>query len=173
MNYYQIGEQTMSIFKNMFSSAEKVTVSAIGGLLSLYSPVYVPILALAGIIIVDSLYECKANKKQSKYHNVIEQSRRLYSKVFYKLRDSIVAICGAFTIETFIITSASIPAVEFVAGAIALVEFFQLLENLGKIHPNWKIWGILQKIIEKKGEQILDVSLDKEFSDDTNNTKHN
>lgn len=53
----------MSIFKNMFSSAEKVTVSAIGGLLSLYSPVYVPILALAGIIIVDSLYECKANKK--------------------------------------------------------------------------------------------------------------
>jgi hypothetical protein len=63
MNCYQIGEQTMSIFKNMFSSAEKVTVSAIGGLLSLYSPVYVPILALAGIIIVDSLYECKANKK--------------------------------------------------------------------------------------------------------------
>lgn len=173
MNYYQIGEQTMSIFKNMFSSAEKVTVSAIGGLLSLYSPVYVPILALAGIIIVDSLYECKANKKQSEYRNVIGQSKRLYSKIFYKLRDSIVAICGAFTIETFIITSVSIPAVEFVAGAIALVEFFQLLENLGKIHPNWKIWGILQKIIEKKGEQILDVSLDKEFSDDTNNTKHN
>lgn len=173
MNYYQIGEQTMSIFKNMFSSTEKVTVSAIGGLLSLYSPVYVPILALAGIIIVDSLYECKANKKQSKYCNVIRQSRRLYSKIFYKLRDSIVAICGAFTIETFIITSVSIPAVEFVAGAIALVEFFQLLENLGKIHPNWKIWGILQKIIKKKGEQILDVSLDKEFSDDTNNTKHN
>lgn len=119
------------------------------------------------------MYECKANKKAKKYHNVVEQSRRLYSKIFYKLRDSIVAICGAFTIETFIITSVSIPAVEFVAGAIALVEFFQLLENLGKIHPNWKIWGILQKIIEKKGEQILDVSLDKEFSDDTNNTKHN
>lgn len=119
------------------------------------------------------MYECKANKKAEKYHNVVKQSRRLYSKIFYKLRDSIVAICGAFTIETFIITSISIPAVEFVAGAIALVEFFQLLENLGKIHPNWKIWGILQKIIKKKGEQILDVSLDKEFSDDTNNTKHN
>ena len=124
MNYYQIGEQTMSIFKNMFSSAEKVTVSAIGGLLSLYSPVYVPILALSGIIIVNSMYECKANKKAKKYHNVVEQSGRLYSKIFYKLRDSIVAICGAFTIETFIITSISIPAVEFVAGAIALVEFF-------------------------------------------------
>lgn len=172
MNYYQIGEQTMSIFKNMFSSVEKVTISTIGGLLSLYSPVYVPILALSGIIIVDSMYECKANKKVKKYHNVVEQSRRLYSKIFYKLRDSIVAICGAFTIETFIITSISIPAVEFVAGAIALVEFFQLLENLGRIHPNWKIWGLLQRVIKKKGEQFLDVSLDKEFSDDTN-TKHN
>lgn len=172
MNYYQIGEQTMSIFKNMFSSVEKVTISTIGGLLSLYSPVYVPILALSGIIIVDSMYEYKANKKAKKYHNVVEQSRRLYSKIFYKLRDSIVAICGAFTIETFIITSISIPAVEFVAGAIALVEFFQLLENLGRIHPNWKIWGLLQKVIKKKGEQFLDVSLDKEFSDDTN-TKHN
>lgn len=172
MNYYQIGEQTMSIFKNMFSSVEKVTVSTIGGLLSLYSPVYVPILALSGITIVDSIYECKANKKAKKYRNVVEQSRRLYSKIFYKLRDSIVAICGAFTIETFIITSISIPAVEFVAGAIALVEFFQLLENLGRIHPNWKIWGLLQRVIKKKGEQFLDVSLDKEFSDDTN-TKHN
>lgn len=172
MNYYQIGEQTMSIFKNMFSSVEKVTISTIGGLLSLYSPVYVPILALSGIIIVDSMYECKANKKAKKYRNVVEQSRRLYSKIFYKLRDSIVAICGAFTIETFIITSISIPAVEFVAGAIALVEFFQLLENLGRIHPNWKIWGLLQRVIKKKGEQFLDVSLDKEFSDDTN-TKHN
>lgn len=172
MNYYQIGEQTMSIFKNMFSSVEKVTISTIGGLLSLYSPVYVPILALSGIIIVDSMYECKANKKAKKYYNVVEQSRRLYSKIFYKLRDSIVAICGAFTIETFIITSISIPAVEFVAGAIALVEFFQLLENLGRIHPNWKIWGLLQRVIKKKGEQFLDVSLDKEFSDDTN-TKHN
>lgn len=172
MNYYQIGEQTMSIFKNMFSSVEKVTISTIGGLLSLYSPVYVPILALSGIIIVDSMYEYKANKKAKKYHNVVEQSRRLCSKIFYKLRDSIVAICGAFTIETFIITSISIPAVEFVAGAIALVEFFQLLENLGRIHPNWKIWGLLQRVIKKKGEQFLDVSLDKEFSDDTN-TKHN
>lgn len=162
----------MSIFKNMFSSVEKVTISTIGGLLSLYSPVYVPILALSGIIIVDSMYECKANKKAKKYYNVVEQSRRLYSKIFYKLRDSIVAICGAFTIETFIITSISIPAVEFVAGAIALVEFFQLLENLGRIHPNWKIWGLLQRVIKKKGEQFLDVSLDKEFSDDTN-TKHN
>lgn len=172
MNYYQLGEHTMPIFKNMFSSVEKVTISTIGGLLSLYSPVYVPILALSGIIIVDSMYECKANKKTKKYHNVVEQSRRLYSKIFYKLRDSIVAICGAFTIETFIITSISIPAVEFVAGAIALVEFFQLLENLGRIHPNWKIWGLLQRVIKKKGEQFLDVSLDKEFSDDTN-TKHN
>lgn len=66
----------------------------------------------------------KLIRKAKKYHNVVEQSRDYIQRYFYKLRDSIVAICGAFTIETFIITSISIPAVEFVAGAIALVEFF-------------------------------------------------
>ena len=53
----------MPIFKNMFSSTEKLASAALGGLISLYSPVYVPITALAGIIIVNTLYECKVNKK--------------------------------------------------------------------------------------------------------------
>lgn len=172
MNYYQLGEHTMPIFKNMFSSAEKFISATIGGLISLYSPVYAPIIALAGIIIVNTLYECRVNKKY-KDCEVIARSRRLASKIFYKLRDAIVAICGAFTIEKFIVTSIDLHAIEFTAGAIALVEFFSLLENLGKLHPRWKIWSLLQKLIKKKGEQILDVKLDEELSDDTNNTKNN
>ena len=139
MNYYQLGEHTMPIFKNMFSSTEKLASAALGGLISLYSPVYVPITALAGIIIVNA----------------------------------IVAICGAFTIEKFIVTSIDLHAIEFIAGAIALVEFFSLLENLGKLHPRWKVWNILKKIAKKKGEQILDVELDGELSDDTNSNKDN
>lgn len=168
MNYYQLGEQTMPIFKNMFSSVEKFTAGALGGLVSLYSPVYVPILALAAIIIIDTIYDCKANKKNKyKEGDVIANSRRLFSKIFYKLRDSVVAICCAFTIEKFIVTSINLHAVEFIAGAIAIVEFFTLLENLGKLHPKWKIWDMLKKLVKKKGEQILDVKLD-EFTDDTN-----
>ena len=93
--------------------------------------------------------------------------------MFYKLRDAIVAICGAFTIEKFIVTSIDLHAIEFIAGAIALVEFFSLLENLGKLHPRWKVWNILKKIAKKKGEQILDVELDGELSDDTNSNKDN
>lgn len=171
MNYYQLGEQSMSIFKNMFSSVEKLTISAIGGLLSLYSPIYVPILALTAIIIVDTLYDCKAHRR-CRQGDLIGKSKRLFSKIFYKVRDAIVAICGAFTIEKFIITSVNLHAVEFVAGAIALVEFFTLLENLSKLHPGWKVWGVLKKLAKKKGEQILDVDLDKELSDDTNSKRN-
>lgn len=172
MNYYQLGEHTMPIFKNMFSSTEKLASAALGGLISLYSPVYVPITALAGIIIVNTLYACKVNKKY-KDDEILTRSRRLTSKTFYKLRDAIVAICGAFTIEKFIVTSIDLHAIEFIAGAIALVEFFSLLENLGKLHPRWKVWNILKKIAKKKGEQILDVELDGELSDDTNSNKDN
>lgn len=173
MNYYQLGEQTMPIFKNMFSSVEKFAAGAIGGLISLYSPVYVPILALAAIIIIDTIYDCKANKKNNyKEGDIIANSKRLFSKIFYKLRDSVVAICGAFTIEKFIVTSIDLHAVEFIAGAIAIVEFFTLLQNLGKLHPKWKIWDILKKLVKKKGEQILDVKLD-EFTDDTNSKVNN
>lgn len=170
MNYYQLGEQTMPIFKNMFSSVEKFTISAIGGLISLYSPVYVPILALAAIIILDTIYECKVNKKKETT-DIVSKSKRLFSKIFYKIRDAIVAICGAFTIEKFIVTSINLYAVEFVAGAIALVEFFTLLEHLGKLHPRWKVWTLLKKLVKKKGEQILDVKLDDELSDDTSHKR--
>jgi hypothetical protein len=136
----------------MFSSVEKFAAGALGGLISLYSPVYVPILALAAIIIIDTIYDCKANKKSKYKDDVIANSKRLFSKIFYKLRDSVVAICCAFTIEKFIVTSINLHAVEFIAGAIAIVEFFTLLENLGKLHPKWKIWDILKKLVKKKGE---------------------
>ena len=168
MNYYQLGEQTMPIFKNMFSSAEKLASAAIGGLISLYSPIYVPMQALAAIIIINTIYECKVNQK-FKSTEILSRYKRLSQKVFYKLRDAIVAICGAFTIEKFIITSVELHSVEFIAGAIAFVEFFSLLEHLGKLHPQWKIWNVLRKTIKKKGEQILDVELEEELSDDTNN----
>ena len=70
-----------------------------------------------------------------------------------------------------IVTSINLHAVEFVAGAIALVEFFTLLEHLGKLHPRWKVWTLLKKLVKKKGEQILDVKLDDELSDDTSHKR--
>lgn len=167
MNYYQLGEQVMPIMKNMFSSVEKFTASILTGLASLYAPVYVPICALAAIIIVSSIYECKANKKCGFNPCGLKQAK----KMSYKLRDSIVAICGAFTIEKFIVTSIELHAVEFIAGAFALVEFWELLKNLSTLHPEWKIWSLLSKTVKKKGEQYLDVKLDDILSDDVNNIK--
>ena len=43
----------MSIFKEMFSSAEKFAASTVAGIAAMFAPVGVPVLALSGIIIVD------------------------------------------------------------------------------------------------------------------------
>lgn len=158
----------MSIFENIFSSVEKFAVTTLAGLLSLYAPTYVPIFALTGISILNAFYAVQVNKLNKKHRTGLTELKKL----FYRLRDSIVAICGAYTIDKFIITSIDLHAVEFMAGAIALIEFWTLLENLSQIHPHWGIWRLLRKIIKKKGEQILDVELEDILSDDTN-TKQN
>ena len=66
----------MPIFKNMFSSAEKLASAAIGGLISLYSPIYVPMQALAAIIIINTIYECKVNQK-FKSTEILSRYKRL------------------------------------------------------------------------------------------------
>lgn len=172
MNYYYLGERAMSIFKEMFSSAEKFTASTIAGIAAMFAPVGVPILALSGIIIADQFYEFRVKHKRED-ENLLDLLKNVSAGAFYKLRDSVVAICGAFTIEKFIITSINLHAVEFIAGAIALVEFWSLLDSLSIIHPDWKIWSILKRKVKKQGEELLDLTLDKELPDDNSNKEHN
>lgn len=62
MNYQQLGEHTMSIFKNMFSSADKCVASVITGLLSIFAPVWVPITAVGALILLDAIYGYKVSK---------------------------------------------------------------------------------------------------------------
>ena len=157
----------MSVFENIFSSIQKFAASTLAGLASMYAPTYAPIVALTCITIINAFYTVRVNVKNQKRKTGLQELK----KMFYKIRDSIVAICGAFTIEKFIITSIELHAVEFVAGAIALIEFWTLLENLGQMHPKWKVWGLFRKMIKKKGEQILDVELDDIIPDDANDKK--
>lgn len=157
----------MTIFEDIFSSIQKFAASTLAGLLSLYAPTYIPIIALTAITVVNALYKVQVNVRQ----NIRKTGLKELKKMFYRIRDSIVAICGAFTIDKFIITSVDLHAVEFIAGAIALIEFWSLLESLSVIHPNWKIWKLLEKTVKKKGEQILDVELDDILTDDTNTNK--
>ena len=157
----------MTIFEDIFSSIQKFAASTLAGLLSLYAPTYIPIIALTAITVVNALYKVQVNVRQ----NIRKTGLKELKKMFYRIRDSIVAICGAFTIDKFIITSVDLHAVEFIAGAIALIEFWSLLESLSVIHPNWKIWKLLEKTVKKKGEQILDVKLDDILTDDTDTNK--
>ena len=158
----------MSIFKEMFSSAEKFAASTVAGIAAMFAPVGVPVLALSGIIIVDQVYEFRV-KHKSNEEDLLTSLKNISKGTFYKLRDSVVAICGAFTIEKFIITSINLHAVEFIAGAIALVEFWSLLDNLSIIHPDWKIWGLLKRKVKKESEEFLELSLDNELPDDKDN----
>lgn len=165
MNYFS-GDPIMSIFKNMFSTAEKFTASMFAGLVSFYAPVYVPILAIAVLMMIDAVYGYKVSKK---YGQIKIESHKAW-KTIYKIRDAIIAICGAFTIDKLIITSVNLHAIEFIAGAISLIEFWSLLESLCELHPKWKVWGILKRVIKAKGEKYLDIKLE-ELSDDTNVNK--
>lgn len=157
----------MSVFENIFSSIEKFAASTIAGLLSLYAPTYAPIIALASITVINTFYAVRVNTKNNRRKTGLKE----LIKMFYRIRDSIVAICGAFTIDKFIITSVDLHAVEFIAGAISLIEFWTLLENLSQMHPNWKIWTLLSRLVRKKGEQLLDVKLEDILPDDTNTNK--
>lgn len=163
MNFYE--EPLMSIIKNIFSSAEKIITGTITGLISLFTPVYIPILCVATLTILDAIYGYKVSRKYKQ--NKIE-SRKAW-KTVWKLRDIAVLICGAFTIDQFIVISLNLHAVEFVAGIIALVEFWSLLESLCELHPKWKIWNVLKKVIKAKGEKYLDINLDDLSDDNTTN----
>ena len=159
MNYQQLGEHTMSIFKNMFSSADKCVASVITGLLSIFAPVWVPITAVGILILLDAIYGYKVSKKYG--HPKIESHKAW--KTIWKTRDAAVAITSASIIDQLVVTSINLHAVEIVAGMIALVEFWSLLESFNDLYPKWKIWKILKKVIKAKGEKYLDISLDKEL----------
>ena len=157
----------MSVFEDMFSSIQKFFASTAAGILSLYAPTVVPIVALTAITVINALYAVQVNRKNKRKRTGLTELKNM----FYRIRDSIVAICGAFTIDQFIITSIDLHAVEFISGAIALIEFWTLLQNLSVIHPHWKIWGLVQRVVKKKSKEVLDVELGDILSDDTNTKK--
>lgn len=150
MNYQQLGEHTMSIFKNMFSSADKCVASVITGLLSIFAPVWVPITAVGILILLDAIYGYKVSKKYG--HPKIESHKAW--KTIWKTRDAAVAITSASIIDQLVVTSINLHAVEIVAGMIALVEFWSLLESFNDLYPKWKIWKILKKVIKAKERNI-------------------
>lgn len=165
MDYQQLGEYTMSILRNMFSSADRCIASIITGAISFFAPVWVPISAVGFLIVLDAVYGYKVSKKYG--HPKIESHKAW--KTIWKMRDATVIITSASIIDQLIVSSINLHAVEVVAGMIALVEFWSLLESFNDLYPSWKIWKVLKKVIKAKGEKYLDISLDKELPDDTNN----
>jgi len=148
--------------KSLFNSTSKAIIGFANGLLAIFAPAQIAIAAVGTIIILDAIYGYRVSRKYN--HKAIE-SGKLKATV-KKLVDAIVAICGAFIIDQFIIVSLSLHAVEFVAGIIAFVEFWSILESMSDLYPKWAVWKILRKVIKKKGEKYLDINLDNELPTD-------
>lgn len=145
----------MSLYQDILNSTTKFFTTSIAGLISIFTPTYVPLLALTGITVVNTLYAVQVNRKYSKLKTGLIELK----KMFYRIRDTIVAVCGAYTIQTYIITSIDLHAVEFISGAIALIEFWTLIEHMSEIHPNWAVWKLVERLIKSKSKQILDVDV--------------
>lgn len=146
----------MSVFRNMFSSADKCAASVIAGLISALAPIWVPVSAVSILILLDAVYGYKVSRRcgQPKI-----ESHKAW-KTLWKIRDTFVAVASASVIDGMIITSVDLHAVEIIAGMVALVEFWSLLESFCELYPQWKIWKTLKKVIKAKGEKYLDVKLD-------------
>lgn len=168
MTYQLIGEHTMSIFKNMFSSTERFTASLISGLTSIFAPIWTSISAVGILIFLDAIYGYKVSRKYG--HKKIE-SHKMW-KTIWKMRDAAIAITSASIIDKLVIASLDLHAVEIIAGMIAFVEFWSLLESFSDLYPDWAIWKLLKKVVKKKGEKYFGVSLDGELADNEDNKEN-
>lgn len=158
-----------SFIKEIFSSTEKTIGSTLTGLATLYAPVAYPLLSLTAIIVVNTYYKVKVNVRRNKRHTALTEAKNS----LYKIKDAIFLVLCGFTLNHFIITSVDLHCMEFLTGAIAFVEFWSLINNLSRLHPEWGIWKILKLLVKRKSEQILNIDIEKELTDVTNTDKSN
>lgn len=170
---HNIGEPVMTLFKSMCSSMTRFASSAFTGILAFLAPVSVAIIAAASFIIIDVVLGYRVSKKYG--HKHIE-SYKLW-KTINKIFEAMLLIVGAYVIDTNIVTSLNLHAVEFVSGMICGTEFISWLESMKELHPNCKMCKVMEKVLGKvikaKGEKYLGVNLDIDDFKPNNNDNNN
>ena len=151
---HQIGEQSMILLEKMFGSVDKVTGCLLAGFTAIFAPIQVAILAVSFFIIIDAIYGYKVSRK---YGFKKFESNKAW-KTLNKLFEAVLLITCAHIIDTYVVVSMALHAVEFVSGSICFVEFVSLLESLSDLHPKGP-WKILKNIIKSKGEKYLDTNI--------------
>lgn len=151
---HNVGEATMTLIKSIFASSDRLLGCLCSGIISLFAPIYVSILSVFFFIIVDWIYGYKVSRKYKK--RKIESSK--IWKTVNKLTEAVTLIVGAHIIDTFVVVSLDLHAVEFLAGVICFTEFWSILESLSELHPKGP-WRFLKKVIKAKGEKYLEIDL--------------
>ncbi len=157
---HNVGDSVMTLFKSIFSNAERFASSCLAGITSFLAPVSVVIIAAASFILIDVILGYRVSRKYG--HKKIE-SHKLW-KTINKMSEAVLLIIGAYVIDTFIVTSLDLHAVEFVSGMICGTEFISWLESMKDLHPNCKLCKVMDKIlgqvIKAKGEKYLGIDID-------------
>lgn len=171
---HNIGDSITTLFKSIFSSAGRFASSCFAGITSFLAPVQVAIIAATSFILIDVILGYKVSRKYG--HKHIE-SYKLW-KTINKVFEATLLIVGAYVIDTRIVTSLNLHAVEFVSGMICGTEFISWLESMKDLHPDCKICKVLEKVLGKvikaKGEKYLGVDLDiKDFKPNNNDNSNN
>lgn len=160
-----IGEPTMTLLKSIFGSVERFAGCAITGCLAFLAPISVSIIAAAGFMLVDGILGYRVYRK---YQHLKQQKAHIESgklwKSISKVMEAITVIIGAHILDTSIVTSIDMHAVEIAAGLICGTEMFSWLESMLELHPDSKMWNsiarLLRKIVKAKGEKYLDITIE-------------
>ena len=155
-----IAKYAPTFLKGSLSSSDRFLSSIIAGFASFFLPIQVTIIAVSAFIIVDAILGYKVSRKCG-YKEV--EANKIW-KTINKLMSAALLICGAHTIDTFIVTSIELHAVEIVAGIICGTEFISWLESLKELHPRNMLVRIVEKVLGKviksKGERYLGMDID-------------
>lgn len=171
---HNVGDSVMTLFKSIFSSAERFAGSCFAGITAFLAPVQVALIAATSFILVDVVLGYKVSRKYGHKH---VESYKLW-KTINKLFEATLLIVGAFVIDTHVVTSLNLHAVEFVSGMICGTEFISWLESMKELHPNCKICKVMDKLLGKvikaKGEKYLGIDLDiNDFKPQDNDNSNN
>ena len=137
-----------------WDSVSKSTVCAIAAIFAYLQPILIIILCCLIFIALDFIFGYIVSRK---YDKKKIESNKLWKSV-HKVVEAVVGITCAYILDTTIITSIDLHAVEVVAGIICGTEFWSLLESFSELSPGGP-WKILKTVIKKKGEKYLDIDL--------------
>ena len=163
---------SLNILDKLIGSTPKFKSAIVSAFISFFAPLYIVLCATYFFIILDWIYGYRVSRKYG--HKKIKSSK--LKDTVTKLTETTLLISSAHIFDTYIIPTVDLHAVEVVAGMVCLVEFWSVLESFCDLYPKWKLWKILSRVIQSKGEKYLEVELDDILTtkkDDKRNTKHN